>query len=103
MLSAASDKAKFFGKSFSKNLRLDESCICLPAFPSVNNLKLHNRLVTSKFAKKVITNFDSSKGSGPVSISVVVLKNCDSELFYILGKLFNICLKESCFLDCCKA
>ena len=67
MLSAASDKAKIFDKSFSRNLRLDESCICLPAFPSVNNLKLHNRLVTPKFATKIITNFDSSKGSGPDS------------------------------------
>ena len=30
------------------------------------------------------------------------LKNCESELSYILAKLFNICLKESCFPDCWK-
>ena len=52
--------------------------------------------------KKVITNLDSSKASGPDCIPVVVLKNCEPELSYILAKLFNICLKESCFPGCWK-
>ena len=52
--------------------------------------------------KKVITNLDSSKASGPDCIPVVVLKNCGPELSYILAKLFNNCLKESCFSDCWK-
>ena len=52
--------------------------------------------------KKVITNLDSSKASGPDCIPVVILKNCEPELSYILAKLFNNCLKESCFLDCWK-
>ena len=52
--------------------------------------------------KKVITNLDSSKASGPDCIPVVVLKNCEPELSYILAKLFNKRLKESCFLDCWK-
>ena len=30
--------------------------------------------------KKVITNLDSSKASGPDCIPVVVLKNCEPEL-----------------------
>ena len=33
---------------------------------------------------------------------MVVLKNCESELSYILAKLLNKCLKESCFPDCWK-
>ena len=33
---------------------------------------------------------------------VVVLKNCDPELSYILAQLFNKCLKEFSFPDCCK-
>ena len=33
---------------------------------------------------------------------MVVLKNCDPELSYILPELFNKCLKESCFPDCWK-
>ena len=45
-------------------------------------------------------NFDLSKASGPDCISVVVLKNCEHELSYILAELFNKCLKESCFPDC---
>ena len=49
--------------------------------------------------KKVITNLDSSKASGPDCIPVVVL-NCEPQLSYILAKLFNKCLKESCFPDC---
>ena len=50
--------------------------------------------------KKVITNLDSSKASGPDCIPVVVLKNYEHELSYILSELFNKCLKESCFPDC---
>ena len=44
----------------------------------------------------------SSKASGPVCIPVVVLKNCEPELSYILAKLFNKCLKEPYFPDCWK-
>ena len=33
----------------------------------------------------------------PDCIPVVVLKNCESELSFILDELFNMCLKESCF------
>ena len=40
--------------------------------------------------------------SGPDCIPVVVLKNSESELSYILAELFNMCLKESCFQDCSK-
>ena len=52
--------------------------------------------------KKVITNLNSSKASGPDCIPVVVLKNCEPELSYILAELFNMCRKESCFPDCWK-
>ena len=44
----------------------------------------------------------SPKTSGPDFILVVVLKNFESELSYLLVKLFNMCLKESCFPDCWK-
>ena len=56
--------------------------------------------MTPNIVKIVIMNFDSSKASGPDCIPVVVLNNCESELSYILGELFNMCLKESCFPDC---
>ena len=49
--------------------------------------------------KKVITNLDFSKAPGPDYIPVVVLKNCDPELSYILAELFSKCLKMSCFPD----
>ena len=49
--------------------------------------------------KKVVINLDLSKASGPDFIPVVVLKNSEPELSYILAKLFNKCLKESCFPD----
>ena len=52
--------------------------------------------------KKVILNLVLSKASGSDCITVVVLKNCEPELFYILAELFNKCLKESCFPDCWK-
>ena len=52
--------------------------------------------------KKVITNLDLSKASGPDCIPVVVLKNCEPELCYILAGLFNKFLRESCFPYCWK-
>ena len=102
VLSSASDKAKLFAKNFSKNSNLDDFGISLPVFPSRTNLKLHNISITPKMVKKVIMNLDSSKASGPDCIPVVVLKNCEPELSYILAKVFNKCLKESCFPDCWK-
>ena len=53
-------------------------------------------------ARKVVMNLDLSKVSGLDCIPVVVLKNCEPELSYILAELFNKCLKESCFADCWK-
>ena len=52
--------------------------------------------------KKVIMNLDWSKASGTDCIPVVVIKNCELELWYILAEPFNKCLKESCFPDCWK-
>ena len=102
VLSSASDKAKCFAENFSKNSNLDDSGISLPVFPSRTNLKLHNISVTPKMVKKVIMNLDLSKASGPDCIPVVVVKNCEPELSYILAELFNMCLNESCFQDCSK-
>ena len=93
ILSSASDKAKLFAENFSKNSNLDDSGIPLYIFPSRTNLKLHNISVTSKMVKKVITNLDLSKASGPDCIPVMVLKNCKPELSYILAELFNKCLR----------
>ena len=39
---------------------------------------------------------------GPDCIQVVVLKNYEPELSYILAELFNMCLKESCLPNCWK-
>ena len=51
---------------------------------------------------KVITNLDLSKAPGLDCVPVVVLKNYESELSYILAELFNMYLKEFCFPDCWK-
>ena len=101
-LSSASDKAKLFAKNFSNNPNLDDSGISLPVFLSRTNLKQHNISITPKMVKEATINLDSSKASGPDCIPVVVLKKCEPELSYILAKLFNMCLKESCFPDCWK-
>ena len=39
--------------------------------------------------KKVIMNLDLPKASGPDCIPVMVLKNCEPELSYILAELFT--------------
>ena len=101
VLSSASDKAKLFAENFSLNSNLDDLGVSLPVFPSSTNLKLHIS-ITPKMVRKVVMNLDLSKASGPDCIPVVVLKNCELELSYILAELFNKCLKESCFPDCWK-
>ena len=84
-MSSASDKAKLFAQNFSMNSNLDDSGISLPVFSSRTNLKLHNISVTPKMVRKVVVNLDVSKASGPDFIPVVVLKNCEPELSYILA------------------
>ena len=88
-------------QNFSKNSNLDESGISLPVFPSRTNLKMHNISVSPKMVKKVM-NLDLSEASCPDCIPVVVLKNCELKLSYILAELSNKCRKESCFPDCWK-
>ena len=102
LLLSASDKANLFTENFSKNSNLDDPGISLPVFLSRTNLKLHNISVTPTIVKKISMKLDLSKVSGPECIPVVVLKNCQPELSYILAELFNKCLKESCFPDCWK-
>ena len=100
MSSSASDKAKLFAKNFSKNFsNLDDSGISLAVFRSRTNSKLHNISVTPKMVKNVIMNLDLSNASGPDCIPVVVLRNCEPELSYILDELFSKCLQESYFPD----
>ena len=53
-----------FAKNFSKNSNLYNSGITLPVFSPTCDMKLHNIAETPKMNKKVITNFDSSGGSG---------------------------------------
>ena len=89
-----------FAKNFSKTL--GDLGISLPVFPSITILKLLEISVTPKMVKNPIANLDSSKAPGPDCNLVVVLKNCEPELSYILAELFNMCLRESCFPDCWK-
>ena len=50
--------------------------------------KIKNKRLT-KMVKKDIANVDSSRASVPDCIPVVVLKNCEPELSYILAELFQ--------------
>ena len=92
MLSFAPDKAKFFAKNFSKSSNLDNSRI--PVFPFRINLNQFNIPVTLKRVKKVITNLDLPKMSGPDWIPVVVLKNCEPELSCIPVELSCILVSQ---------
>ena len=86
--------------NFFKNFNIDDSRIFLPAVPFKTNLKLHKIHVSPKLVKKIITDLDSSKASGPHCIPVVVLRNFDPEILYMLAEFFNMYLKESCRPDC---
>ena len=74
-LSSASDETKLLAKNFFKNPNLDDSGIFVPVFHSITNLKVHSFYVTPKLVKKVITNLDSSKASGPDYIRLLFLRN----------------------------
>ena len=74
----------------------------VPVFPSRTNLTLHNISVTLKMVKKVITNLNLAKASGPACISLMVLKNREPELSYFLAEILNKCLKVPCFQGCWK-
>ena len=65
-------------------------------------MKLHNNFITPKMVKKVIMYLGSSKAPGQDCVPVLVLKNCELELSYILAEFFNMFLKEPCFPDCWK-
>ena len=71
------------------NSNHDYSGISLPVSSSRTNLKLYNNSVTPKMVIKVVMNLDLLNGPGPDCIPVVVLKNCEPELSYILAELFN--------------
>ena len=85
-----------FAKNVSINSNFDDLGISISVFPTRTNLKLHNVSVTTKMVKKVITNLDSSKVSGPDCTPVMVLKNCDPELSYMLAVTLQY-VPESCF------
>ena len=97
VLFSESDKAKLFAEHFSRDSNLDETDTSLPVFPSRTSLKLHNISVTPKMVKKVIMNLDLSKASGPDCIPVVILKNCEPKLSYILAELFKSVLRSLVF------
>ena len=67
---------------------------------SLNKIILTFLLCDSTDYGNFSMNLDSSRVSGPDCIPVVVLKNFESELSYILAELFNMCLKESYFPNC---
>ena len=52
--------------------------------------------------KKVMLNLDLSRVSRLDCVLVVVLKNSEPKLSYIIAEPFNKSLKESCFSDCWK-
>ena len=59
-------------------------------------------IICPMMIKKTIKNLDLWKVPGPDCFLVMVLKNCEPEISYILDELFNKCLKESCIPDCWK-
>lgn len=102
VLSSSKDKAELFARQFSNNCSLDSTGHNLSDFPSRTDVPLHTLRITPKSVAKVIASLDSSKASGPDNIPVIVMQKCSPELSSILSKLFNKCMRESCFPDCWK-
>ena len=95
MLSLVSDKAKFLLKSFLRFLIIMIQVSLYLIFSSRTKLNLHNVPVTLKCVRKVRANFDYSKVSGFPCIPVIVPKNCEPELSYVLAEFFNLCQNKS--------
>ena len=87
-------------KTFLRTLFLMTQ-VCLTCFSSKSKMKLHISL-TPKLVKKVKNNLDLSKACGPDCIPVVILKNCEPQLSYVLADLFIMYLMESFSPDCSK-
>ena len=62
----------------------------LSLLPARSNSKLHNISLAPKLVKQVINKLHLSKVSGSDCILVVVLKNFEPELSYVLAELFNM-------------
>ena len=77
-------------KSFLRTPILMIQVFLFGSFPSRTNLKLDNIPVTLKLVKRVIADFDFSKVCGQDCISVVVWKNWEPELSYVIAKIFNV-------------
>ena len=72
-------------KTFVGTLILMTDIAVYLVVPSRANLKLYNIFVTQYCLKKPVTNLDLSKATGPDCIPLMVLKNCEPKLSYILA------------------
>ena len=97
IVSSSSDKASLFARNFASNSSLDDTEHELPEFPIRTDARLSTFKVTPKEVAKFISKLETSKAVGPDEIPAIVLKNLSPELSPILSKLFNRCIKESCF------
>ena len=98
-------KCLFGIKLLSKEASLDHATLKENLANNLTRYKTESSTLRSSleedqmvFAKHQLSKLPYEKPCIPV----VVLKNCEPELSYILAKLFNKCLKESCFPDCWK-
>ena len=89
VLSSSFDKAKLFAENLTLILMTQLSLYLFSLLELIS--------ITPKMVKKVTMNLDLSKASGPDCIPVVVLKNYEPELSYILAELFNKCLRSLVF------
>ena len=71
-------------------LHLHNSPGVLPSAFDKAQFLIKTFLTTLTLVKNVIHNLDLLKASGPDCILVVVLKNCEPQLSYLLDDLFNI-------------
>ena len=97
IISSSLDKARLFAKMFSSNSILNDDGHPLPDFPHRTDINLSNLKVTPSEVAKLIRQLEPSKAVGPDEIPVVVLKELSAELSPILSKLFNKCIRQSCF------
>ena len=102
ILSSSTSKAQLLGKKFASNSTIDCAGIEPPVIPRRTETTISRVFVTPRLVRAIILDLDVAKASGPDSIPVIVLKKCVPEFSSILSKLFNLCLRESCFPVCWK-
>ena len=99
LINSDTEKANLLNAYFTSQTIPPDSNMPLPDFEFLTNARLNNIVITPSLVKRVLSNLDPSKASGPDEISNRVLKLCADSLCNPLSVIFNKSLELGLFPD----